>query len=198
MPLKEKHHRFIEEYLLTLNASQAASKAGYSKRNVARMLAMPAIKAEIDAAIAARSQRTGIEQDRVLLEIARLAFNDPRRLFDSNGALLPVQDWPDEAAAAVSSIRVMEIRDGNGVSIGEVKVVKFWDKGKQLELAAKHLGMLRERVEIAAAVPQLIRAGRQRIRLSEAIDADLVADISADISVETSADGPATKDEERP
>jgi hypothetical protein len=80
---------------------------------------------------------------------------------------LPIQDWPAEIAAAVASIKVNEIKDAEGQLIGETKLVRFWDKGRQLELAAKHLGMLQEKIEINTSVSHLIRAGRQRIRLSD-------------------------------
>jgi phage terminase small subunit len=114
--------------------------------------------------MAERIRRVEVDQDRILLEIARLALNDPRRAFDTNGALLPIQDWPDEVAAAVSTIKVNEIRDPDGNVVGETKEIKFWDKGKQLELAARHLGMLNDKLELSTPVSQLLRAARERIR----------------------------------
>lgn len=167
MTLNPKQQCFVEEYLLDLNASQAALRAGYAANYGSTLMDNASVKAEISSRIAARSQRNDINQQRVLQEIANLAFSDPRRLFDSNGAILPIQDWPAEIAAAVASIKVNEIKDAEGQLIGETKLIRFWDKGRQLELAAKHLGMLQEKIEINTSVSHLIRAGRQRIRLTD-------------------------------
>ena len=152
MALKERQIKFVEEYLKDLNASAAAIRAGYSKKyagvNADKLLKNTKIKASIQTAIEARAKRTEITQDRVLLEIARLAFNDPRKAFDENGALKPIQEWPDEVAAAVSSIKINEITDSEGNHIGETKEIKFWDKGKQIELAGRHLGMWNDKLTL--------------------------------------------------
>lgn len=148
--LTKKQQTFVDEYLVDLNATQAAIRTGYSSKTANRiateLLSKPVIQAEIEESVKKRSARTEITQDRVLLEIARLAFNDPRKVFDKNNALLPIHEWPDDVAAAISSIKVLEYKV-DGEVVGETKEVKFWDKGKQLELAGKHLRMLTEKIE---------------------------------------------------
>jgi phage terminase small subunit len=140
-----KQSRFVEEYLIDLNATQAAIRAGYSAKtagvNADKLLKNIKIKESIQALRAERSEKTGIESSRVLLEIARLAFNDPRKAFDDNGALLPIQQWPDEVAAAISSIKVFEETNADGEVVGFNKEIKFWDKNKSLDMASRHLGM---------------------------------------------------------
>ena len=89
-----------------------------------------------------------ITQERVLLEIARLAFHDPRKVFDEDNNMLAVQDWPDEVAAAIASIKVIETKSGDEDSTSQLKEIKFWDKGKQIELAAKKLGMLTDKLKV--------------------------------------------------
>ncbi|MCK5666178.1 MAG: terminase small subunit [Thiotrichaceae bacterium] len=89
-----------------------------------------------------------ITQERVLLEIARLAFHDPRKVFDADNNMLSVQDWPDEVAAAISSIKVIETKTGDKDTVSQLKEIKFWDKGKQIELAAKKLGMLTDKLKV--------------------------------------------------
>lgn len=152
MALKDRQKKFIKEYLIDLNSTQAAIRAGYSKRTAGSigfdLLKKPEISTEIRRELELRSIRTEITQDRVLLEIARLAFNDPRKAFDENGALKPIQEWPDEVAAAVSSIKINEITDSEGNHIGETKEIKFWDKGKQIELAGRHLGMWNDKLTL--------------------------------------------------
>jgi len=158
----------VNEYLLDLNQTQAAIRAGYSSKsapvNAYKLSTIPAVQQAIASRLAERQQRLEISQDRVLLEIARLALNDPRQAFDQRGALLPIHDWPDDLAAAVSSIKINEIKDADGNVVGETKEIKFWDKGKQLDLAARHLGMLHDKLEISTPVSQLIRAARDRLK----------------------------------
>lgn len=160
--------RFVDEYLIDLNATKAYIRSGYkvsesvARRNGARLLTNAVIAALIEEEQKKRAARTHIEQDRVLLEIARLAFNDPRKAFSSDGALLPVHQWPDEVAAAISSVEVDEKQGDDGLAV-RVSKVKFWDKGRQLELAGKHLGLFLERQEITGKnggpIEQAVKVG---------------------------------------
>src|SRR3954466_9694923 len=83
MPLNDRQARFVAEYLVDLNATQAAIRAGYSpasaRTQAADLLTNPNISAAIAEAQAARSRRTEVTADRVVLELARVAFGDPRR-----------------------------------------------------------------------------------------------------------------------
>jgi phage terminase small subunit len=150
--LNERQAKFVKEYLLDLNATQAAIRAGYTEKSAfvtaSRMLSNAKIQDAINKQVKARSERTDISQDRVLLEIARLAFNDPRKAFDDNNSLLPIKQWPDEVAACISSIKVNEMIV-DGVAVGTTKEIKFWDKSKNLELAGRHLKMFTDKNEIS-------------------------------------------------
>jgi phage terminase small subunit len=146
--LTPKQQRFVAEYLVDLNGAQAVIRAGYvSKRPDALAydnLRIPEIRAQIDAELDKRSKRTHLTADRVALEISRLAFVDTSVIFDpATGVILPVSMWPDDVRASVSSIKLNDY--------GLPVEVKFWDKGKQLDLAARHCGMLRDKVEITGA-----------------------------------------------
>jgi phage terminase small subunit len=156
--LTPKQERFVEEYLIDLNATQAAIRAGYSQRTAASIgeenLRKPEISAAIHAAKAARSERTGITQDRVLQELARIAFYDLRKLYREDGSLKAPHEWDDDTAAALAGVEVVETK-GNA-EIGEegarhipefVKKAKVFDKNSALTLAMRHLGMLRDKVE---------------------------------------------------
>jgi phage terminase small subunit len=157
-PLSPKQQAFVREYLIDLVASQAYIRAGYAARGnaaetaAARLLRNVQVQAAIAEGMAARQARVKIDQDRVLLEIARLAFSDPRKAFDRTGNLLPIQEWPDEVAAAVASIEVDEIADKDGNVLGHTKKIKFWDKSKNLDLAARHLGMLNDKLKVNLTV----------------------------------------------
>ncbi|WP_310715492.1 terminase small subunit, partial [Burkholderia multivorans] len=110
--LSAKHQRFVDEYLIDLNATKAAERAGYSKRTAGQigfeLLKKPEIAEAISEAMKAREQRTGITQDRVLRELARIAFFDPRKLFDSDGRPLPISELDDDTAAAIAGLDVFE------------------------------------------------------------------------------------------
>src|SRR5205085_1104724 len=84
MPLNDRQARFVAEYLVDLNATQAAIRAGYSARTAysagERLLRNVEVAAAIAEAQAARSRRTEVTADRVVLELARVAFGDPRRV----------------------------------------------------------------------------------------------------------------------
>ncbi len=152
--LTPKQAAFCAEYLIDLNAAAAARRAGFSEKaahvQAGTLMKKPHVQAEIQRLMAERSKRTEITQDSVIREIAKLAFGDIRKLFDDQGALLPVQDWPDDIAPTVSSVEIDELWQGfgeNRTQIGETKKVKFWDKGKALEMLGRHLKLFVDRVE---------------------------------------------------
>ena len=85
--MTEKQERFIEEFLVDLNGAAAARRAGYSEKSAAHtasgLLAQPEIRQAVDAAKAARSERTGIRQEQVLRELGRIALSEAS---DASGA----------------------------------------------------------------------------------------------------------------
>lgn len=146
--LTEKQATFVQEYLIDLNATQAAIRAGYSKKTANRIaaenLSKPVIAQAIAEARKEQEQRTQLTADKVLEQYARIAFFDLRTLYGDDGKILPVTEWPDEAAAAVAGFEVMEL---SGDLPGVVKKVKLVDKRASLADMGKHLGMFKERVE---------------------------------------------------
>ena len=137
-----KQERFVQEYLIDLNATQAAIRAGYKEKTAneqgARLLTKVSIKQAVNVALEERAARIEITQDKVIKELARVAFADPRKIFiwGPGGVILrDSNDLTDDEAAAVSE--VSETTTENG---GTVKA-KLLDKLKALELLGKHLGM---------------------------------------------------------
>lgn len=156
--LAPQQQRFCEEYLVDLNGTQAAIRAGYSVRTAqeqaSRLLSNVMVQAEVERLAAARSQRTQITADRVLQEIARLAFVDVRKLFDGN-RLKDLSALDDDTAAALASVEIDELYeyvDGHRHSIGQTKKVKVWNKTENLKLLAQHLRLLVERHEHSGAL----------------------------------------------
>jgi hypothetical protein len=79
-----------------------------------------------------------IDPDRALREAACLAYSDIRAICDTSGRILPIQEWPDHVAAAVSSIEARATVDGTAA----VLKVKLWEKAPALALIFKRLGLL--------------------------------------------------------
>ncbi|HKX09649.1 MAG TPA: terminase small subunit [Stellaceae bacterium] len=140
--LSARQRRFVAQYLLDCNASAAARRAGYSERNAysqaQHLMAEPKIARAIRAALDERSYRLKISADRVLLELARIAFSDIGRIIDWSGDALVVEPpgrlSPDDRAA-ISEIAVIP---GDGPRKFAVKV-KLHDKQDALRLLARHL-----------------------------------------------------------
>ncbi len=149
--------RFVEEYLIDLNATQAAVRAGYSARSASshgpRLLRRPKVKAALDRAMKARSERTRVTADRVLEELACLAFADLRDVADwgPQGVVArPAGGLSPETARAVA-----EVSDSGSGASRRVKV-KLHDKKAALDALAKHLGLYLNREEFAATVKDVL------------------------------------------
>ncbi|GAA4475545.1 terminase small subunit [Gluconacetobacter asukensis] len=144
--LTGKQARFVDEYLVDLNATRAAIRAGYSEKTAqeqsSRLLSNVMVQDALSKAQKARSARTQITQDRVVQEIARLGLSDIRKLFDDAGRLLQPHEWDDDTAAAVASIEVDQRKDpGPDGDRYTVTKIKAWDKNSALEKLMKHLGL---------------------------------------------------------
>ncbi len=137
-----RQRRFVEEYLVDLNATQAAKRAGYSAKSArtrgSKLLRNPAVAAAIESAQAKRAQRTRVSADRVVTELAKVAFGDPRRLFSwgPGGVELRESSELTEAEAALVS-EVSETR----TAAGGTRRVKLHCKMTALTALGKHLGL---------------------------------------------------------
>lgn len=143
--LSAKQERFCEEYLIDLNATQAAIRSGYSVHSAkdigSENLTKPDIRARIDAALAERSKRTGINADRVLRELGRIAFVNAVDVINMQDATVKGDAERDDTAAIASvKVKVIPGEDGDGVE----REIRLADKLKALELCGKHLGMFKD------------------------------------------------------
>lgn len=149
--LTRKQQRFIDEYLVDLNATQAAIRAGYSPHTAKEIgsenLSKPHIRARIDQTLAERSRRTGINADRVLMELARIALVNPTDLIDIEEATVKDTASADDTAA-ILSVKVKKTPTEMG-TITE-REIRMADKIKALELLGKHLGMFTDRLNVNA------------------------------------------------
>lgn len=147
MALTAKQSRFVDEYLLDLNATQAAIRAGYSGETAdkqgPRLLAHPEVKGAIDAAMAARSEETKIDAAWVLKRLAVEAEADMADIYFENGALKPVHEWPKIwRQGLVAGVEHVEVKDAEGNATGDVVVkIKISDRVRRLELIGKHVNV---------------------------------------------------------
>lgn len=155
--LTPKQQRFVEEYLVDLNASAAARRAGYSAKTAEwqgpQLLTKSHVAAAVALALQARAQRTQIDADWVLRVLAEEKRADLADLFDDSGCMRPVKDWPEVfRRGVVVGIESFEEYAGRGeerVAVGMVRKVKLADRTKHLELIGRHVDVQawRERVE---------------------------------------------------
>lgn len=154
--LTEKQRLFVEEYLIDLNATQAAIRAGYSAKTAdvqgSRMLGNVKVQQAIAEAMAKRSKRTGVNQDRVVLELAKLAFVKMTDLVDSEGRIKT--NATDDDLSCIESIKYKESDNEFGGSVE--REVKISSKLKALELLGKHLGMWNDKLDVNIASPIVI------------------------------------------
>lgn len=154
MALTAKQQFFADEYLIDLNATQAAIRAGYSAKTAteqgSRLLSNVKVRAYIDGLMAEHSRRTGVNQERIIRELARIAFLDPTQLVNMDSAEL-LEDAEADDRAAIASVKVKTM---SGETEMIEREVRFADKIKALELLGKRFGMWvdRQQVDVQGAV----------------------------------------------
>lgn len=145
--LTPKQEAFVREYLVDLNATQAALRAGYSPKTApfigAENLKKPQIASAIAEAQSQRASRVEVTADRVLRELAILGFSDVRHFaVDQHGALTLTDNAPDDAWRAVSSVKhkIRTFTDPKGnTEVNREIEYKLWDKNAALDKIARHI-----------------------------------------------------------
>jgi phage terminase small subunit len=151
--LRPKYARFVQEYLVDLNGTQAAIRAGYAAANAdvqaSQLLRIPKVAAALAEALAERQRRCDLTADRVLLEFARLAYADIRALYDADGQLKRPCELDAAIAPAVAQLEVRTTTRKSG-EIETVQKVRLVEKVPALRALAEHLGMLKMRLDVEA------------------------------------------------
>ena len=155
MKLTPKQMRFVDEWLIDFNGKQAAIRAGYSAKTAevtaAKLLRNVKVQAEISRRQKDLQKRTEVSQDRVVKELARIAFVD--------ASVVCVTDFDkltDDQRAAIQGIKPTNF----GWEI------KLCDKIKALELLGRHIGMFTDKLEVKGAIDiaSVLAAARGRVR----------------------------------
>lgn len=154
--LTPKQQRFVEEYLIDLNATQAAIRAGYSEKTAKSIgqenLTKPDIQKAIEEAQNKRTEQTQIDAAYVLRRLVEIDQMDVLDIMDDKYCLKPIGEWPKIWRQYISSIENLEEFEGFGedrTQIGWLKKIKWPDKTKNLELLGKHVsvGAFKDKVE---------------------------------------------------
>lgn len=147
------------------NRTQAAIRVGYSEKSAevqgSRLYRNAKVRQRINELTAAQEKRVEVNSDEILQELKRLGYSDIRILFDEQGALKPIKEWPDDVARAVASVKVREefedrhrgttceqcSRQMYRELVGYTKEVKFWSKNDALNSLGKHKKLFTEKHE---------------------------------------------------
>jgi phage terminase small subunit len=147
--LPERREKFCQEYLLDLNGTKAAIRAGYAESGAAteawRLLRNAEIQKRIGELRAEQAKVFDITKARVLQEYSRIAFANIKELYTVDGALKNLHDIDEESLSAIASLEIYEERQKSDdpddeMLVGIVKKLKLWDKTKALEAIAKIQG----------------------------------------------------------
>ncbi|UIN43656.1 terminase small subunit [Pseudomonas aeruginosa] len=147
MALTKKQRLFVDEYLIDLNATQAAIRAGYSTRRATeigyQLLQRPEVAQAIQAAMAERSRRTEVEADYVIRRLREIDEMDVLDILEDDGSFRSIRDWPRAWRQFLSGIEIAELFEGRGDDrriAGVLRKVKWPDKLRNLELLSRHVG----------------------------------------------------------
>lgn len=151
--LTDQQKRFVSEYIKDRNATAAYKRAGYrgtgnvAEVNAARMLRNAQVRAavnfELEKVISKAEESTGITLERVVKEIGKLAFFDPRAMFNEDGSPKSITELGDNEAAALAGFEMLEQFEGSGadrVFVGHLKKFKLSERKAGLDMLMKHLG----------------------------------------------------------
>lgn len=154
--MTDRELRFADEYLVDLDAMAAALRAGYDEETAKKAKewmgksrrGRPQLRALIEQKMEQRSRRTGVTADRVVVELAKIAFANPEKIIDlETGELLETASEDDMAAVASVTLRQS--------GAGRVDL-KMYDKLKALEILGKHLGVFGESAADRGQAPVVI------------------------------------------
>lgn len=171
--LTDQQKRFVNAYLgnANLSVAEAAVEAGYSEKystsQAYQLLRNPRVKAALDKEMAARARRTRVTHDRVLREIASIAFSNIDDYdVDPNGRVTLRDGADPRAMKAISSVKTTTLLGAEGSQVLKTEF-KLWDKGKAVELLSRHLNLFKDDQE----------AGAPKVNLAKLSEAEILAEV---------------------
>ena len=139
-----KKKKFAKEYIIDLNATQAAIRSGYSKKTAKsqgqRLLTDDDIHYQLEKEIKKREKRTEITGDMIVKELATVAFVKESDFYHDDGRVKLLSELTDSQKSALASFGVKSVHIGDG-EYEEIPIFKMQDKMKALEMLGKHFGI---------------------------------------------------------
>lgn len=174
-PLNEKQLAFCREYIIDFNQTQSAIRAGYSEKTAgataSRLLTNVKIQAEIKRLVNERAERTGITADRVVQQLAKIAFVDIKSVIDWETAEInqlvgrdPITGEQVFTKTPITQLAMKPMDQVDGTLIQSVKmgkhgiVVEMPDRMRAMEMLAKHLGVYDDRPQTTVDVGSYVKA----------------------------------------
>ena len=160
---------FCREFLIDLNGTQAAIRAGYSAKTANRIatenMSKPEIKRRIEELKQQRQEVIGVDASYVLQRLIDIDQMDARDILNDDGSVKPIQDWPDVWRQSISGVDLMEISNSENVA-ATLKKIKWPDKIKNLELLGRHVSVaaFKDRLELSGNVGLAERMKKARER----------------------------------
>lgn len=176
MKLTPKQIRFVDEYLVDFNATQAAIRAGYKAKTAhvigAENLRKPKIAEEIARRQKDLQRRTEVTQERVVKELARIAFADATDYAQVETRTAEKGDGTEVSYQTVTLTETAELSADQRAALATVKQsvngveIKLHDKIKALELLGRHIGMFTDKLEVKGAIDiaSVLSEARERVR----------------------------------
>lgn len=179
----DRQKKFVKEYLLDLNATQAAKRSGYSPKTATwcgpALLKKPHVAEAVAKEQARRARRTEIKADNILLEIGRIAFADIRRVveFGPDGVTLKGADeLSEEDAATIAEVGHSETKFGTTVHLRQ------HDKLRALRLAGEHLGLFKMLHEVSGSIDFSAAAGKLAAVIRKVVPAEKMGEVVAELA----------------
>ena len=164
-----KQEMFCREFLIDLNGTQAAIRAGYSAKTANRIatenMSKPEIKRRIEELKQQRQEVIGVDASYVLQRLIDIDQMDARDILNDDGSVKPIYDWPDVWRQSISGVDLMEISNSENVA-ATLKKLKWPDKIKNLELLGRHVSVaaFKDRLELSGNVGLAERMKKARER----------------------------------
>lgn len=187
----ERYEAFCRNYVQHFNADQAGQQVGFARAYGAALIANePEIAHRIQELSEMQLKAADITAERVMLELGRIAFADIRQIFDEQGALLPIHEIGDDAAAALAGIEIEQTVQSDGFEYvtdlitgkrtkqkryKQVRIakVKRYDKNSALTTLAKHYKIIGDEGDginaLASALGARLKGARERVQMVDEV-----------------------------
>ena len=170
--LTRKQELFCAEYCIDGNGKRSAIAAGYSPKTAdkqaSQLLDIPRIQEEIKRRGQKICNKLEISAEKVLQELAKLAFFDPRKFYNTDGSLKHPTELDDETAMALAGMEVEKLYErfgkGQAKEVGTTSKIKIADKGQNLERLGRHLKLFTDKIEVTGLEGLAERIAKARAR----------------------------------